>query len=161
MAALDYDFDDMALSSSSLTLRVLPLSVGFACVGSVPEHPDAGLSEKFRELLAQHDLSAGDAKLDAFLERLGAFQDPDVSPFAKQAEGVRRRRSAEAKKPMDRAAYYLDSECADAVRARKEELMNIFEGQGHDYDDDAGPGGCLEASGGCGPEVAYGVSALC
>ena len=148
----------MALSS---LLRVLLLSVGFASVGSVPEHPDAGLSEKFRELLAQHDLSAGGALLDAFLERLGASQDPDVSPFAKQAEGVRRRRSAEARKPMDRAVFIKDSECADAVRNRKAELMNIFEGQGHEGDDDDGPDGCMEASGGCGPEVAYGVSALC
>ena len=148
----------MALSS---LLWVLLLSVGLASVGSVPEHPDAGLSEKFRELLAQHDLSAGDAKLDAFLERLGAFQDPDVSPSAKKAEGVRPRRSvaSEERKPMDQAGFLKDSQCADAVRDRKAELMNLFEGQGYGGDDDDGPAGCKEAAGGCTPEVAYGVAA--
>ena len=34
--------------------------------------------------------------------------------------------------------------------------MTLFEGQGRDPDD-GGPGGCREASGGCGPEVAFGV----
>ena len=157
MAALDYDFYDMALSSSSLTLRVLPLSAGFACVGSVPEHPDAGLSEKLRELLAHHDLSAGDAKIDAFFESLGAFQDPDVRLSAQKAEGGRPRRSvaSEEKKPFDPAGYIKETQCLDAVRDRQAALMNMFGGQGDNND---APAGCDEAAGGCTPEVVYGIA---
>ena len=145
----------MALSS---LLLVQLLSVGFSSVGSVPEDPDAdaGLSERFRELLAHHDLSAGDALLDAFLERLFASDDPGIRPFAKLVEGVRSKRSPVAQKPLETTIDYKLRECADAVMERKGELLTLFEGQGRDSDD-GGPGGCLEASGGCGPEVAYGV----
>ena len=145
----------MALSS---LLLVQLLSVGFSSVGSVPEDPDAdaGLSEGFRELLAHHDLSAGDALLDAFLERLFASEDPGIRPFAKLVEGVRSKRSPVAKKPLAQVGEWVNQECADAVRERKEELMTLFEGQERDSDD-GGPGGCREASGGCSAEVAYGV----
>ena len=147
-------FDDMALSP----LLLVPfLSVGFSSVSSVPEDPaaDPGLSERFRELLAQHDLSAGDALLDAFFERLLASEDPGARSFAQLVEGVRSKRSPVVKKTLSQVEWISDM-CADAVKERQGELMTIYEGQGRDSDD-GGSGGCREASGGCGPEVAFGV----
>ena len=141
----------MALSS---LLLVPLLSVGFSSVGSVPEDPAAGLSERFRELLAQHDLSAGDALLDAFFERLLASEDPGTRSFAKLVGGVRSKRTPVVTLNPAQVEFHL-SECQTAVKERQGELMTIFEGQGRDSDD--GPGGCREASGGCSDEVAYGV----
>ena len=144
-------FDDMALSS---LLLVPLLSVGFSSVGSVPEDPaaDSGLSERFRELLAQHNLSAGDALLDAFFERLLASEDPGTRSFAKLVGGVRSKRSPVVKKTPAQVEWIID-ECVDAVKERQGELMTIYEGQGRDSGE-GGSGGCREASGGCTAEVA-------
>ena len=153
----------MALSSSSLTLRVLPLSAlvpGLACVGSAPEHLNTGLNTKLRELLARHDLSAGDSKIDAFFESLDAYQDPGISLSAQKAEGGRPRRSVsseEKKRDLELEKEYDDFDPADlaamgmrkqAYKNRQASLMNFFEGQGVNDDD---PAACKGASGGCTP----------
>ena len=148
-------FDDMALSP---LLLVPLLSVGFSSVGSVPDDPAAysGLGERLREMLAQHDLSAGDALLDAFFERLLASEDPGTRSFAKLVGGVRSKRTPVVTLNPAQVEFHI-SECRTAVKERQGELMTIYEGQGRDSDD-GGSGGCREASGGCGPEVAFGVS---
>ena len=143
-------------------LLLVPLfSVGFSSVGSVPGDPaaDAGLSEGFRDLPALHDLS-GDALLDAFFERLLASKDPGT---AKLVEGIQSGSSPVVKTPLPIPSQvdFIDRECGeDVLKERRAGFLSLSEGQGRDSDH-GGPGGCQEASGGCGPEVLCSLFVRC